>query len=486
MRESIKERKTLMRIAPHLVHPLKCLMPTYGHALKGKEVMAVALLMNDIIGFDRNGLPDSSKFMPRGHVISRAACQQLLPGLDDDGLTGGAVWYDCQVDNSERLAFSMLHSAVDAGAVAANYLAVAGFKMDGARVAGVTLRDATTGATFAVDADLVLNTTGPWCDDLLGSLNGQAPRPQVKLSAAMNLVIGRRLFDDLAVGVFSKSQVRDEDALLDKGARLLFITPWKQYSLVGTTHIHYEGSPSDFRIRETDILAFLSELNEAYPAANLRREDVLFFYGGLLPVDSVDERTGQVNLLKNYRIVDHAQDSGLEGLLSVVSVKYTTARDVAEKAVDCACRKLGRPEKSSTAATPVYGGDIEHLADYLAAEKTRQSGFVDADTVEHLVRNYGSGYEEVLGLARENAGLLQRVSENFPVLGAEVVYAVREEMAVTLADVVRRRTELGSAGDPGDAALKGCARLMAAELGWDDPRVAEEIAATHSIYLAKS
>ena len=101
VRESTAERRTLMRIAPHLVHPMPCLMPTYGHALKGKEAMAVALFLNDLVCFDRNGLSDPQKHIPRGRVISKKECMSLIPGVNERELSGGALWYDCQLYNSE-------------------------------------------------------------------------------------------------------------------------------------------------------------------------------------------------------------------------------------------------------------------------------------------------------------------------------------------------------------------------------------------------
>ncbi|MCG8605140.1 FAD-dependent oxidoreductase, partial [bacterium] len=119
VRESTAERRTLMRVAPHLIHPMPCVMPTYGHALRGKEVMQTALFLNDLICFDRNRLSDPQKHIPRGRVVSRKECLRLIPGIDETGLSGGALWHDCQLYNSERMLMSILHSAVNVGAVVA-------------------------------------------------------------------------------------------------------------------------------------------------------------------------------------------------------------------------------------------------------------------------------------------------------------------------------------------------------------------------------
>ncbi|TDI88669.1 MAG: glycerol-3-phosphate dehydrogenase/oxidase [Caldithrix sp.] len=483
MRESIAERTILMRIAPHLVHPLPCIIPTYGHALKGREVMAAALFINDLVGFDRNRLTDPQKRLPNGKVISKEKCKEIIPGINEENLSGGAIWYDCQVYNSERMLISILRSAVNSGAVTANYTEMVGFITEQGRVTGVKAKDNLTGDILEISAKLVINNGGPWLNDVLAHLNGKLTRPKIKLSAAMNLVIKRKLFEKYAVGIWSKSDFRDGDALLSKGSRLFFITPWREYSLIGTTHVHYDGEPGQFKIKESDIQTFLDEVNAAYPPADLRREDVAFFYGGMLPADE-DQKAGEdVRLLKNYQIIDHAKDRGVEGLISVVGVKFTTARDVAVKTVDCAIEKLGKsPVKSLTCTTLIFGGDIGNFENFIDAEKSKAPHGLSENSIEHLVLNYGSEYPEILKYGEENQEFIRPISPDSEILQAEVIYAVREEMAIKLADVVRRRTELGTAGCPEDAVLRVCADLVGHELGWDEQKRQAEIEETKQIY----
>ncbi len=482
MRESIVERSHLMRIAPHLVHPLPCLMPTYGHALKSKEVMAVALLINDLIGFDRNRIVGSQS-IPHGRIISKKEILDIVPGLDENGLTGGAVWYDCQVSNSERMLLSILHSAVAAGAVAANYVEMVGLQKDGDRVTGVKALDTMSGDEFVIQSKLVINNSGPWVNSVLQNLNGHYVQPKVELSAAMNLVVKRKIFHEYAVGLWSKKQFKDADAVVSKGGRLFFITPWKDYTLVGTTHVQYEGKPSDFKIRESDIVNFMNEVNDAYPPANLKREDVSFFYGGLLPSDGVNPQTGDVKLLKTYRIVDHKIENGLDGMISIYGVKYTTARDVAEKIVDYVFKKFGKsaPE-CQTSSRPVYGGNLDSFDEFLRVEKSKPSKLSE-DVIEHLISNHGSAYRKIVRYAEENPLLAEPIDSSSITIKAEIIHAIRDEMALKLSDVIRRRTELGSAECPSDAALKTCAQLMAEELGWDAARIQKEIEETKEIYV---
>ncbi|MFQ6113477.1 MAG: FAD-dependent oxidoreductase [bacterium] len=483
MRESISERKILMRIAPHLVHPLPCLMPTYGHALKGKEIMALALLINDLIGFDRNALTDPQKLLPRARTLSRDECKKLIPGVNEEGLTGAALWYDCQVYNTERMLVSVLRSAVEAGAVVANYVAMLNFRKNRDRITGILAKDTLSDNEFDIRAKLIINNTGPWVNNILGKLYERLAEPRVKLSAAMNLVVKKQFVPEYAVGIWSRSQFNDEDALISKGSRLLFVTPWRDYSLIGTTHVPYEGDAEQFKITEKDIRAFIHEVNEAYPAANLKREDVTYFYGGLLPMDGYNDKTGDVKLLKHYRIIDHKKENSVEGLISVIGVKYTTARDVAAKTIDYVFQKLGsKPPKSQTPFTPVFGGNIEQFENFLHQEISKSARGLNRGIIKQLVYNYGSEYSRILKYCDENPEWTQPVHNTSNVLKAEVIHAIREEMALKLSDVVLRRTELGSAGNPGEESLKTCAAILAMELGWDKARVQREIEEVRNVY----
>lgn len=484
MRESIHERMVLMRIAPHLVHPLPCVMPTYGHALKGKEVMAIALFLNDLVGFDRNGLRDPQKILPRGRVISKAECQKLIPGLEEKNLTGGALWYDAHVYNSERMLLAYLHSAAHAGAQVANYVTASGFLVKEKAVFGVKARDVFSQSDFDIRARLVINNSGPWVNNVLGMADGLYSGKNVLLSKTMNLVLRRQIIPDYAVGVPSKFEFVDSDAVINKGARLLFMKPWRNVTVVGTTHAPYHGDPEDLRVTEKDLQDFIDELSAAYPPAGLSRQDVAFFNWGLLPMEGFNPRGGDVRLLKQYILRDHQQADGIAGLMTVVGVKYTTARDVAEKSIDFAMKKLGLPLRTSLAQrTAIHGGQIESFEDFLQSEMRRQPRGLAPEIVAHLVKNYGSSYSEPLRYFEENSDWRQTLSADTEVLHAEVVHGIREEMALKLTDVVLRRTELGTAGHPGKEALHKCAQLMAAELGWNAARMREEIEETAALYV---
>jgi glycerol-3-phosphate dehydrogenase len=424
MRESIGERRLLQRLAPKLVRPLPCLMPTYGHGLKGPEVLRVALALNDLVGWDRNSGLAPGEQLPRGRVLGRAELLSLLPQVSRDGLTGGAIWYDAQVTSSERLALAFLASGVAAGVAAANYVEVTGLLDRGGRVAGVGAVDRLTGDRVEVRARAVLNTAGPWADDLLRRAGVDAP-PLFQASKAFNLLLNRPLFDRFAVGLAGRWAFRDRDAIVQKGAQLFFVVPWRDRCLVGTRHLRPEG-PDDVVTTEADVRRFIAEVNEAYPAAGLAREDVLAVYSGLLP-EAPGHGGAEVQLQKQAAFRDHRLD-GHDGLYTSVGVKWTTAREVA------------------------------------------------AQTVTRLAQRIAPG---ALTPARDDAPL-PAAEPDGPATPPRVRRAVQEEMAQRLADVVFRRTTLGADGHPGAEALERCADLVAAELGWNPARRQEELALTEA------
>lgn len=480
MRESIRERTTLMRIAPHLIHPLPILFPTYGHGMKGKEVMATALFLNDLISYDRNCLQDPQKYIPNGRVISDQECQQLLPGIPTQGLSGAAIFYDAQVYNSERLTLAFLRSAVERGAKIANYSRVTGFVHNEKQIQGVQVEDVLGGEQFEIRAKTVVNTSGPWINRVLGLLEPQPRIAPVAFAKAMNLVLRRPLFDHYAVGIYSQNDYRDPDAVLDKGSRLLFIAPWRGKSMVGTAYSVCDQDPDSWEVTEAEIQDLLTDINQAYPFANLTREDVAWVHAGLLPRSGISS-TGEPIMAKHYHIDDY-QQVGLQGLISVTGVKYTTARDIATKVVDRVFDSWGqKPPPSPSSVTPVYGGEIDKFDHFLHYVIQEQSYGLSQEVISRLIYNYGSAYSAVLKyLDSESVEVT-----DLDVIKAEVLYAVNEEMAQTLEDVILRRTELGSAGYPGSNIVNLCAQIMAQKLGWSHLQQQKEIVKVEQLYRKK-
>lgn len=480
MRESIYERKVFLRIAPHLVQPLQCIMPTYGHLVKGPEMMKIALLLNDLVSFDRNWGMEEQKLLHRGKVIGRKEATRLLPGYRHPKFNGGAVWYDAQMLNSERLALSFLHSAAEVGACAANYVQVKKLLVQGKQVKGASVIDLITGDTFDIQARLVINNCGPKVDQVLNTLRPKGPALFLP-STAINLIT-RQFIDGVAAGLRGKFEFPEQDGRKTQGHRVYFVAPWRGLSIVGTQHRPYWGDSNNFAVTEAHIAELLAGINDAYPGAQLRLDDVKYVMTGFLPMDPSRKPGTDVKLLKHYSIIDHAATDGIDGLISVLGVKYTTARDVSEKTIDLVYGKLGKHLiPSQTHELPLYGGQ-DNFGEFIRAERQKRPFQLDEKTIMHLISCYGSAYPEVIKYIDGTPQNAQKIDPALPNIYAELIFGLRDEMALTLSDLILRRTGIGSVGYPGIEILTRIADLAAEELDWNPARKQEEIEKVKQAY----
>lgn len=468
VRESLRERRTLEAIAPHLVHPLPFVVPTYGWGMRGKLVLMAGLFLYDLLAYDRKRLDDQDKRIPGFKLLGRKNTLQLGPGIRKEQLTGGAVYYDCQMASPDRLTLEFIQSADEFGADVANYAEVREFIKEGQTVQGAVVADRLSGELYPLKAKLTVNSAGPWADLLLGLIEGDQSKSLIR-SKGIHLIT-RPLVKDHAVVLYTPA------------GRHFFIIPWRGHSLIGTTDTLYEGSPDDFHVTEQDIESFLNDINQGYPEAKLTRADVLHFYGGMRPiVDDQAEAIAEVySASRRYEICDHEKESGLKGLLTIVGGKYTTSRNLAEHVVDQIFHKLQAPPVAcQTQNMPLFGGDISRFAGFLKRQNRRNPN-LPKHVVENLCRQYGTQVREVLALCQQDPALTELIHPNYPDIKAQVIHAVRQEMACSLSDVLFRRTGLGTLGDPGEATVRMVAEMMAAELGWSSEQVDEQI---HQVYL---
>lgn len=469
MRLFIRERRALARIVPHLVRPLPFVVTTTRNPVRSSLAWRLLLALNDAIASDRNqGLSDPGTHLPASHIVSREEALRLNPVVSPKGVTGGAVWYDYQMLSTDRVTFSFLMSAIDAGAAAANYVQATRFLNDGGRIIGVKVEDRLTNETFAIRGRAVVNAAGPWAASLVGGLpeaNQGAPPPM--LSRAMN-VVTRRLVNTHACGG-------------QAGGRYLFLVPWRDVSMLGTSHDAFDGSADQLKVSRWDLEAFLKDAREAFPNAALNASEVRLIHRGLLPMNS--GQGTNVNLLKESRVVDHASH-GLPGLVSVYGVRYTTARFTAEQAVDTVFKVLGheKPPPCRTAETSLFGGSMTHVDNFLKAALLRDVNGISSDDLKRLAATYGTDYDQVLQIARDIPALGRPLGRDCQVLGAEILHAARHEMAMKLGDAVIRRTEAGAAGHPGVDALERAAAILARAHGWDEWRTRNEVAEVEAFY----
>jgi glycerol-3-phosphate dehydrogenase len=448
VRESLRERRIWQRIAPHLVQPLPFLVPLYGGGWKARATLAAGLTLYDLLSFDRGWLEDPAQRLPGHRWLDAATALAREPALEGPGFVGAFEYHDAQMYSPERLALECVLDATANGAAAANYVSAEKLLLRDGRVEGATVRDGSV--SFDVRAAVTAIAAGPWADIFLAQALGRPSSHKLMRSKGIHLIV--------------PAMTRSAALTVAAQGGHFFVLPWRGHSLLGTTDTTFNGSPDMVGVSERDIGDFLAYINANLSSAKLERADVEHFYAGLRPL--VDDGSGDTyDASRRAELIDHGKEDGVDGLFSAIGGKWTTSRHLAEQAVDVIVAKLGQSVRAClTATAKLPGAPAVHFESDLAQQPASA----------HLARLYGARLHEVLGQAGDRPELRQPLSPSGDI-GAQVLFAIRKEMALTLEDVVMRRTGVGQLGNPGTDALARVADLMATELGWDDGRRQREI-----------
>jgi glycerol-3-phosphate dehydrogenase len=465
-RESVVERRTLARIAPRLLRPMPFLIGTYRSLTRNRLALRLAFRIDRAIGHDRNTGVEPELRLPAPRLMSRAAVERLFRGIRSSGLTGGAMWYDYQMVETDRLTIGLALAAVSHGAQLANYVEALGPEREGDRIAGLRVRDRLAGAEFTIRARLTINAAGSRAGELMNSFGVSREFLLVK---AMNIVTNRPA-GDLALAAATRT------------GQVLTLTPWRGAAIVGTSQSETFLTPGDEQPTPGEVAALVGDANDAFPALAVDAAAVTLVHRGIVPAER--DRRGRPMLKRHAEILDHERD-GAPGALSVIGVKYTTARGVAERAVDRAARKLGaKTRPCQTASVVLPGASIaDHEALAIETEHRLQIAF-DDQTRAHLTGVYGARCVDVIQIAAADEALLSRLGPGTPAIGAEVAHAIRNESARHLDDVLMRRCTIGAARWPGDEAVARAADIAARELGWTAAQREVEIESLRSRYFA--
>jgi len=316
--ESVAERRWFLEFMPEFVSALPCLMPLDGRGPRRRWLMGPALAANDLFSIHRNRAVKVGDRLPAGGLISVDAVRRSFPGVNGDGLRGGALWYDAFAPDMHRLIIELLRWAGHQGATCLNYMRVDGLKLDDGRVVGVDATDETSGRKHSFESECVINAAGPW-SRLFSQAAGDDRVELFAGALAWNV-----LYDRPALSLESAIAV----APPRPGGQVLFAVPWHGRLLVGTGHAAFAGQPGDECVPGVDLLeAFTRDLNEAVPELGLGMADVARVFSGLLPTTA----PGESDLTHREVLIDHGRNGGPKGLHSVSGIKFTTARRVADK-----------------------------------------------------------------------------------------------------------------------------------------------------------
>ncbi|MBR32098.1 MAG: glycerol-3-phosphate dehydrogenase [Spirochaetaceae bacterium] len=459
VRESLRERRILEDIAPNLVYPLPFLIPNYGNLKSNKWIIKAGMLLYDLLSFDKGKTRHSSKKLPHHQSLKKGQVLDIAPMLPPDGLTGGAVYYDCQSIAPERLTLAFVRSAEAYGAEVSNYSEVVHLEKVDGRFRTAIIKDSLKNREVRIHGKLFVNSGGPWAERIIKKVSGQETSHSVRMSEGIHL-IGPQITRDHAL------------VMLTPGGRHFFAIPWRGHSLYGTTDRDYQGSPDDYHVSRESIDEFIEEINSSFGKTILDYSNIVHAYGGLRPLtDTHTESTYKSS--RKYEIID-GEEEGLPGLLTVEGGKYTTSRNLAQTTIKAIGKKLKITlSRSRTAHAPLVGCDIPQLTDFLSTRKEVYPD-MESSTLHTLATIYGTEMDAVIQIARQKPEWKEPLNKDGEIL-AQVVFAVRNEMAVHLLDVLQRRTGLGTLGLPNDETLQKIADTMAVELGWNQQQISKEI-----------
>ncbi|MBA2783352.1 MAG: glycerol-3-phosphate dehydrogenase/oxidase [Rubrobacteraceae bacterium] len=479
VRESLRDREAILHVAQHLVKPLGFLVPIYDRSSRGPLMIRLGMNVYDALSYDRS--------MERHKMLSRKKVEEREPGLNPEGLKAAAFYYDAQVEYAERVAVENAISARDNGATIITYANVERLIMENGEVRGVEFTDVFEGERYAARAPVTVNVAGPWVDEILADLH--RPGNDENVGRFMGGTKGSHLIVDPFPGAPEGEALYVEAR---KDGRPYFIVPWNGRYLIGTTDLRYEGNLDHVSASEDEIQYLLDETNYVIPAAKLSREDVLFTYAGVRPLPYNPEgETGGVT--RSHVVFDHAKGGSaaggkvksqsaelpqVGGLLSIIGGKLTTYLNLSRQTVDAVFEKLDRKApKSTSRKVPLPGSETSDFEAFAA-------GFRSASTIPEvlsgrLLKLYGVRAAEVLKVGEDDPELLTPLSSIVSVetalIGAEVIWALREEMAQTLSDVLLRRTMVGYGPRVGLDVADAAAQVAVKHLGWEDERAEREV-----------
>jgi glycerol-3-phosphate dehydrogenase len=449
--EALRERDLLVsKLAPHLVKPVSFLYPLHRKVLE-RPYVGAGLVLYDALEGTKRPVPHHRHLTVRGAL-------RLAPALKPSGLAGALLYYDAQTDDA-RYTLTVARTAAAHGALITTRVSARGLLRgpDGKQVTGARVHDEESGRDIDVSAKRVVLCAGVWTD-LVHELSGINAGYKVRMSKGVHVVVPYEAIR------------ADTGIILRTEKSVLFIIPWGQRWIVGTTDTDWTGDRAEPTATGADIDYILEHANRALDRP-LTRADVIGVYAGLRPLIAADENTPTTKLSR-----EHVVDTPVPGLTSIAGGKFTTYRVMARDVVDAAVADFGRWVPASvTDQLPLLGADGLAAASAEAERLAEDFGLPRA-AVEHLLDRYGTLTEEVLDLTRDDPALARPLADGHPYLGAEVAYAVTHEGALHVEDILVRRVRLFiETGACGAEAIEPVTDIMGNLLGWDGARRAAEM-----------
>ncbi|MEJ2484613.1 MAG: FAD-dependent oxidoreductase [Anaerolineales bacterium] len=411
--------------------------------------------------------------MPLHKTLRREILLKLVPNANQQGLGDlNFLYYDCLSHFSERFTLAFLRSAVKYGAQIANYTQMEEYILEGRanghkKVLGAVVRDLIHNQRHSIRAKMTISCTGPWSDLVINKILGTDNGKHLRRSEGIH-VITKKLLDRY---VFCMSCA--------EGDRILII-PYRDHTLIGLTDKEYTGHPDDWHVTKDAIQELLNIVNRYYGnGKTIRFQDIKYAYGGLRPLTDVS--SSDVRKASRRYEIYNLLDKGVEGVLVVEGGKWTTSRGLAENAINKICQSKEFDCKPSRSAKEyLVGSEIDNLALFTKDQQDRYQRDYSPDQITYLVKSYGTLIDEVMEISAQRKSWQEALNPDGENLG-QVVYAIRNEMALTLKDILLRRTGIGLLGYPGEEVVRKVADVAAEELNWSEARKKTEIDAVTKV-----
>ena len=459
VREALLERSVLARIAPHQAEAFPFVIPIYADRQRNYDhplIMRAGLFLYDLLAGRQN--------FAKHRRLSREEALRLAPQLDPRGLKGAFLYYDA-LTNDSRLVIEIVKAAHQQGAAIANYTRVESYLRDAdGKITGARVLDELSGERIELRARVTINATGIWMEEMIRLDGGSAEGLKKKLRPAKGIhltIAANRLKVDAAWLIPSLT-----------GHRFYFVVPWEGRVNIGTTDTDYSGGKDFPQAEHDEVAEILNAINSYFPEANLDPSDVISAWAGLRPLISDANAKDTTKVSRKEEMIETA-----DGLISIGGGKLTTYRAMAEHGIDLVLKRLGNNSANRTTKDiPISGGEMSRVELDQTAKQLASHYNLPMDVTRHLAFSYGSNFDALIRLMLDDESLRERLVADLPVVKAEIVYAARHELAVSLTDALTRRTRLAMLAG---AASLNCApiaaELMAKELGWSEEEAARQL-----------
>lgn len=452
VRESLREREILLQNVPHLVKPLKIDFPIYKHSERGPLLIKMGMILYDLLSYDKSMPNHKVMFAKNGKKLPES-----LKFLQPKGLKGIASYYDCQIKYPERLCLDTILAAEKEGADVLNYSQFLGMESKNDSYT-IKYKDGIEDKEFTTKAKFVINAAGPYVDEVNKLISTQIPRLMGGTKGSHILI---RKFKGGPENGFYIEAIQD--------GRPFFIIPWDEYYLVGTTDIFYKDALNRVTATEDEISYLLKELNYFIDTDSFTRDDILYTYSGIRPLPyEPDKKERQIT--RKHIIHDHKEE-GFKNYFSIVGGKLTTFRSLAEDTLNYVDKRNEISNKCNTKNYKFIKEKENNLVFELLSEKYE----IDKTIISFLFQYYGDNFTNVLKLIDNNNSLKEKISSQHYDIKAQIVYAIKNEKAKTLKDIIIRRTSIGTHEDLGYNCAEDIAEIAAEILDWSKERKIQEI-----------